>query len=217
VAQIQFSSRIFHTAMCHVVQNGRARYGKHGYAATMMVPISVKHFEWAHWGALWQLVLAHLAENGIVLDPEEIPAIPPQAPEHVDRSGYEWDLEYIEPVYLRGAGGFWLAWAGEMPVGHVGAQDLGKAIELRRMYVRAAYRRQGIGTCLVRTLIAHCAAQGVQAIELWTAREGLGRRLYAKMGFRRTDRPGPAYGRLEAETRYQPGEDEIRMRLGLTT
>jgi GNAT superfamily N-acetyltransferase len=186
----------------------------------MPEPVVVKPFEWAHWTALWQLVHAHLAEHGIVLDSEDISPIPAQAPEHIDRSGYEWDLEYIGAVYLRGAGGFWLAWDGETPVGHVGAQDLGGTdgcvgVELRRMYVRAEYRRRGIGTRLVQALIEHCATQGARAIELWTARDGLGRRLYAGLGFCRTDRPGPGYERVEAETGYRPGPDEIRMRLDL--
>jgi GNAT superfamily N-acetyltransferase len=172
---------------------------------------------------MWQLVHAHLAEDGIVLDPEDVPPVPPQEPEHIDRGGYEWDMEYIGPVYLRGAGGFWLAWYGEVAAGHVGAQDMDSAgaqdadsvVELRRMYVRAEYRRQGIGTRLVQTLIAHCTARGARAIELWTARDGLGQKLYAKLGFRRTDGPGPEYERVQAETGYRPGPDEIRMRLDL--
>jgi len=183
----------------------------------MAEPIVVKPFEWAHWAALWQLVDAQLVELGIVLDPEdELPPIPPQEPEQVIRGQYQWDLHYIGVIYLRGAGGFWLAWEGDTPVGRVGAQDLGAiGVKLRRMYVRADYRRRGIGTRLVQALIEHCATHGAHAIELWTAREDLGRRLYAKLGFRRTDAPGPEYGRLEAETGYQPGEDEIRMRLEL--
>jgi GNAT superfamily N-acetyltransferase len=183
----------------------------------MAEPIVVKPFEWAHWTALWQLVAAHLAEQGIVLDPEEVvPPVPPQAPEQVVRGEYEWDLDYIGVIYVRGAGGFWLAWEGETPVGHVGAQDLGaRGVELRRMYVRADYRRRGIGTRLVQALIEGCASKGAAAIELWTEHEGLGHRLYAKLGFRPTETPGPEYGRLEAETGYRPGEDEIRMRLDL--
>jgi GNAT superfamily N-acetyltransferase len=187
----------------------------------MPEPIVIKPFEWVHWAAMWQLVGAHLAEHGIVLDPGDvISPIPPQTPEQIDRSYPEWDMEYIGPVYLRGAGGFWLAWWGDTPVGHVGAQGLGKAtvcVELRRMYVRAEYRRRGIGTRLVRALIEHCATQGVQAIELWTARDGLGRRLYAGLGFYPTDGPGPGYERVEQETGYRPGADEIRMRLDLKT
>ena len=185
----------------------------------MAEPIAVKRFEWAHWAALWQLVGAHLAELGIVLDPEElISSIPPQKPDQVVRGEYEWDLHYIGVIYMRGAGGFWLAWEGDTPVGHVGAQDLGATgVELRRMYVRAEYRRRGIGTRLVQALIEHCAANGAHAIELWTERGGLGHRLYAKLGFRQTDLPGPEYGRVEAETGYRPGADEIRMRLDLKT
>ena len=109
----------------------------------MADPIVVKPFEWAHWAAMWQLVGAHLDEHGIVLDPEDVVRpIPPQEPEQVVRGKYEWDMEYVGPVYLRGAGGFWLAWYEETPAGHVGAQDLGGVIELRRMYVRAEYRRR---------------------------------------------------------------------------
>jgi GNAT superfamily N-acetyltransferase len=188
----------------------------------MAEPTVVKRFEWAHWAALWQLVAAHLAENGIVLDPEEVvPPIPPQAPDQVARDEHEWDLDYIGVLYLQGAGGFWLAWQGkppgDVPVGHVGAQDLGAGgVELRRMYVRADYRRRGIGTHLVQALIEHCAAHGGHAVELWTARGGLGQRLYAKLGFRPTKAPGPEYAQVEAKTGYRPGEDEIRMRLGLS-
>jgi hypothetical protein len=43
----------------------------------------------------------------------------------VDEDDSEWDYHRIGEVYLRGSGGFWLAWAGDAPVGHVGAQDLG--------------------------------------------------------------------------------------------
>jgi len=114
----------------------------------MAEPIAVKPFEWAHWAALWQLVDAQPIELGIVLDPEDgIPPIPPQEPEQVVRSEWEGDLDHIGVIYLRGAGGFWLAWEGDTPVGRVGAQDLGATgVELRRMYVRAECRRRGIGT-----------------------------------------------------------------------
>ena len=183
--------------------------------------ISVKPFEWAHWVPFCRLGLAHLAEHGILLDPEAIEP-PRPVPEQIDKSEHEWDLEYLDVSYLRGAGGVWLAWDGEKPVGHVGAQDLGGTdvcvgVELRRMYVRAEYRRRGIGTRLVQTLIEHCAAKGARAIELWTARDGLGRLLYDGLGFVRTDQPGPEYEGVEAETGYRPGLDEIRMRLDLKT
>ncbi len=122
-------------------------------------PISVKPFAWEHWTSLWQIRNAHLAELGIVLSPED-EEIPPVAM-GVGREDHEWDFHHIDAVYLSGAGGFWLAWWDDVPVGYVGAQDLGGVAELRHMYVRAAYRRRGIGTRLAQALLAHCAAHGI--------------------------------------------------------
>jgi GNAT superfamily N-acetyltransferase len=173
---------------------------------------TIRPFDWGHWTSLWQLRFAQLAEHGIWLDPEEMP----QGPEDVGRDDPEWDYDHMAEVYLRGAGGFWLAWWGDVPAGHVGAQDLGGVVELRRMYVRAEYRRRGIGTRLVQALIEHCASQGVQAIELWTAEEGPGRQLYRRLGFRRTGGPGPGYEQVDAATGRPPAADEIRMRLKLS-
>jgi GNAT superfamily N-acetyltransferase len=167
--------------------------------------ISIKPFEWKDWVSLCELGIAQLAEHGIILDPEDIP----EEPEDTDRDCPEWDLDHIDEVYLSGAGGFWLAWCEDIPVGQVGAQDLGGVVELRRMYVRAEYRRRGIGARLVNTLIEHCAAGDVQAIELWTAKDGPGRSLYEKQGFRKVDMKGPGFEDVDDRP------DEIRMRLDL--
>ncbi len=120
-------------------------------------------------------------------------------------------------VYLYGLGSFWLAWYHDLPIGYVGGQDVGGAIELRRMYVIAAYRRRGAGTALVRALIAHCRTHGVPVAELWTAKSGPGRRLYRALGFRETTGPGGEFEAVSALTRYTPGNDEIRMRLEVRT
>ena len=177
--------------------------------------ISIKPFEWKHWVPFCQLGIAQLAEDGIILDSANIPKVPPKVPAYIDPSDHEWDLDYIGEAYLRRAGGFWLAWHGEMPVGRVGAQDLGGVVELRRMYVMAQYRRRGAGTHLVEALIKHCMAKGVRAIELWTAKNGLGQLLYEKLGFCISDEPGPGFEDVGDLTGYSPGADEIRMRLDL--
>ncbi len=180
---------------------------------TVGEPILVKPFEWEHWIPLCRLGISQLAEHGIVIDPEDIP----EEPEDTDRDCPEWDLDHIDQVYLSGSGGFWLAWCGNIPIGQVGAIDLGGVVELRRMYVKAEYRRKGAGTQLVQTLIKHCAAKGVRAIELWTDENGPGRFLYEKLGFCRTDKPGTGFENLEFATgrssTARPGE--IRMRLDL--
>jgi ribosomal protein S18 acetylase RimI-like enzyme len=83
------------------------------------------------------------------------------------------------------------------------------------MYVRAEYRRRGVGTCLVGALIEHCVTHGVMAIELWTAKDGPGRLLYEKSGFRQTGGPGNEFRNKEVPCPYSPSDDEIRMRLDL--
>jgi GNAT superfamily N-acetyltransferase len=170
--------------------------------------MAIKPFDWKDWGALWELRAYQLKENGIILDP--VPSQPDLS------SPYERDYHRIGQVYLSGAGGFWLAWVGDTPIGHIGGQDLGGVVELRRMYTRANYRRRGVGTYLVCTLVEHCATNDVRAIELWTARDGPGHHLYEKLGFRVTDGPGVEFDDLGTTTQYTPGSDEVRMRLDLS-
>ena len=158
----------------------------------------VRPFTWDQWPALWQLRRLQLAEHGIMAEG------PPPAPDLT--SPYEPDYHLLQTVYLRGRGGFWIAWLGGEPVGHTGGQDLGSHIELRRMYVRPGRRRRGVGLALVQTLIAHCQAQGVSRILLWTAGGGPGRYLYARCGFAVIawrDRTGPQG--------LSVGPDEVRM------
>jgi GNAT superfamily N-acetyltransferase len=161
----------------------------------------IRPFGWEDWRALWQLRFSQLAEHGILGG--ELPAQPDL------RSPYERDYHRMGQVYLAGAGNFWVAWLDNRPVGHVGAQDIGGAVELRRMYVVAESRRRGVGARLVATLIEHCLRSGVKAIELWTSEQGSGRFLYEKCGFRIVARPGPEFQRVALV------EDEIRMRLDL--
>lgn len=174
--------------------------------------ISVKPFEWEHWSHLWELRRHQLAENGIEVSFDG----PPPQPEEAGQDNPEWDYHRIGQVYLQGVGGFWIAWWDDVAVGHVGGQDLGGIVELRRMYVRAEYRGRGIGTRLVRALITHSIAQGVKAIELWTAPDGPGRFLYAQTGFRETAGLGEGFAGAASLTGRSPAEHEIRMRLDLS-
>ena len=174
-------------------------------------PISILPFAWTYWRTLWELRLYQLAEAGILLSAEDIPL----HPMNVDRDDPEWDYDHIAEIYLRGAGDFWLAWWENDPAGHIAGQDFGGVIELRRMYVRSVYRRRGIATCLVQTLLNHCKTQSIKAVELWTAKHGVGRKLYERMGFKVCRAPGPEFSDLDYRTNFVPGEDEIRMRLAL--
>jgi GNAT superfamily N-acetyltransferase len=173
--------------------------------------VHVSPFEWGHWLSLWELRRLQLAEEGIFISPQDLPPHP--LPVSLDDS--EWDYHHIAQIYLSGSGGFWLAWWENTPIGHVGGQDLGGCVELRHMYVRADYRCRGAGTRLVSALIAHCAGCAIPAIELWTAADGPGRRLYSRLGFQVIDGPGAGFRDKLALTGYKPGESEIRMRLEL--
>lgn len=173
--------------------------------------VTITPFDWkAGWPALWELRRHQLAGEGIIIEPVKV------GPPDLD-SPYERDYHRIDQVYMTGAGGFWIAWWGDRPAGHVGVQDVGGSVELRRMYVRAGYRRRGIGTQLVHTLIAHCEAQNVAFIELWTASDGPGRRLYEKVGFRVIDEPPNEVRKTLVVCPYVPSDDEIRMRFTTQT
>jgi GNAT superfamily N-acetyltransferase len=174
-------------------------------------PISIQPYTPPLWHALMELRRYQLAEAGIIVPPEDMS----DQPQNVGRDEYEWDYHHIAEIYLSGAGGFWLAWWEDDLAGHIAAQDLGGVIELRNMYVRAEYRRRGIAACLVQTLLDHCKTQPVNAIELWTARNGVGRKLYDRMGFKITSAPGVEFFDLYYRTNFVPGENEIRMRFDL--
>ena len=132
-------------------------------------------------------------------------------PEKPDLSSpYEKDYHRIDQIYLAARGSFWIAWLDDLPVGHIGAEDKGDYVELRHMYVRAEYRRRGIGSLLVQALIRHCIEQEVGIVELWTADDGPGRFLYEKSGFRKVEIAGKE---LDGRT---DDSDQIRMRLALT-
>ena len=74
-------------------------------------PLAILPFAWGH----WRVRHHQLAEEGIVVPPEAIP----DEPMNVGRDDHEWDYHPIADVFLRGAGGFWLAWWERIPVGHI--------------------------------------------------------------------------------------------------
>jgi GNAT superfamily N-acetyltransferase len=164
---------------------------------------------WDDWHALWTVRLAQLAEHGVVLDPTTIPL----HPQPVATDDAEWDFHHMATVYLPEPGHFWLAWAGSHPIGMIGAQAIGSWVELRRMFVDPAYRRRGVGSRLVHTLLDHCRQQHVTAIELWTGPHGSGEALYTRCGFQRVPRPGSDAAHIQRMTNYCPDHDEIRMRV----
>jgi GNAT superfamily N-acetyltransferase len=155
---------------------------------------------------------AQLAEHGIVF---ANPTVPP-----INERAYgddpEYDFHRIQETYLCGAGNFWLAYLDKAPIGYVGAQDVNGQIELRRMFVAEPYRRRGVGSALVTTLIQHAAQHHVSLIELWTQSHGVGEQLYRRLGFEVVSMPSAAFEDVLSQTRYVPKLDEVRMQLPMT-
>jgi GNAT superfamily N-acetyltransferase len=171
--------------------------------------VTIQPFTMAQWPDLWQIRHAHLIENGIAETTIQTPSSPSAS------SGYDTDLHAIDKVYLSGKGGFWLAYVNDIPVGYVGLQDLGDTGELRRMYVNRSYRRRGIGQALCQALIEHARQAGMHEVELWTAGDRPGQRLYEMLGFEEIILADADRQRIGMMTQREPNEDEIRMLLKL--
>jgi len=97
------------------------------------------------------------------------------------------DLMDISGFYGAGAGGFWVARAGERIVGTIALKDIGGGDgALRKMFVAADHRGAGAGVAgrLLDTLMAHAAGHGMRRIILGTTEAfKAAHRFYEKNGF----------------------------------
>jgi ribosomal protein S18 acetylase RimI-like enzyme len=113
------------------------------------------------------------------------PGLAAQFQAYVDRAVRE-ELGRIEDYYLsRSDQNFWVA-ETDAVVGMVGIERHGSdSAELRRMAVRAARRRQGIGRALLATAEAFCRERGYRTLVLSTSELQVpAMRLYEASGFR---------------------------------
>jgi putative acetyltransferase len=113
------------------------------------------------------------------------PQLAAQFQAYVDAAIRE-ELGRIEEYYLSRPGqGFWVAESGAV-IGMVGIERHGSdSAELRRMAVRAAQRRRGIGRALLATAEAFCRECGYRALVLSTSElQAPAMRLYEASGFR---------------------------------
>jgi N-acetylglutamate synthase-like GNAT family acetyltransferase len=118
------------------------------------------------------------------------------------------DLSDVEHFYQTGAGGFWVALAGEEVVGTIALRDIGaKQGALRKMFVKAAYRGRvhAVAEALLRTLLESARAGGLEEILLGTTEKFLAaHRFYEKHGFVQippSDLP-PTFPRMALDTRF---------------
>ena len=104
---------------------------------------------------------------------------------YLDLQDYEREIGHLEEKYGEPAGRLYLAaWDGET-AGCVALHPLeGDLAELKRLYVRPAFRGRGIGRALTERIIADARAEGYRTLQLDTQPflpEAI--RLYQKLGF----------------------------------
>ncbi|MFN3391290.1 MAG: GNAT family N-acetyltransferase [Meiothermus ruber] len=123
---------------------------------------------------------ALIAELDAVLEP----LYPPKS-----RHGYSVEKLIQQEV------AFFVAYLNGQPVGCGGVQLFGdEYAELKRMYVRPAFRGRGVGKKLLTHLQAHAYERGLRVLRLETGvfqTEAIG--LYQSFGFRRIPPFGPYF------------------------
>jgi putative acetyltransferase len=121
--------------------------------------------------ALCALIGGIYADYGCLLEPD----------------GQDADLLRLATVTAERGGAMWVVERYGDVVGCCGwAPYAGGGIELKRLYVGAAARRQGLGSALVRLVEEAAVAAGADVIVLWSdTRFTAGHRLYEAHGFAR--------------------------------
>jgi putative acetyltransferase len=103
--------------------------------------------------------------------------------------GFEAELKELPGTYAPPRGSLLLALQDGKPAGCGAFRPLGGGTcEMKRMYVRPAFRGLGIGRMLAQSLIAEARAQGYLSMKLDTIQtmvEAI--TLYRALGFRETD------------------------------
>ena len=99
----------------------------------------------------------------------------------------------FERDYFPANAGLWLATADNLVAGCIALRELrsGGAVlgEIKRMYVRPAYRGRGVGDALLHALEAHAARCGYRELVLDTTDEMISAiRLYERNGYTRRKR-----------------------------
>jgi ribosomal protein S18 acetylase RimI-like enzyme len=105
--------------------------------------------------------------------------------------GFADELAGLPGRYARPGGGVWLATEGGGAAGCVALRPLADgACEVKRLYVRPAFRGTGLGRTLAERVLAEAAAMGYRRVLLDTLPSMAGAiRLYRALGFEEV----PAY------------------------
>ena len=99
---------------------------------------------------------------------------------------FEAELAGLPGAYAAPGGGLWLAWVGGDLAGCAALRPHGEQhSEMKRLWVRPAFRGHGLGRRLAETVVEAARAAGHPQLYLATLGfMGEARRLYAELGFR---------------------------------
>ncbi len=114
----------------------------------------------------------------------------PKFQKSLDEQNYDEELEHLEEKYGLPGGRLYLAWQDGQLAGCVGMKRLDERTgELKRLYVRPAFRGQHLGRKLVERIIEDARSLGYRRLMLDTMPELVSaRRMYENMGFVVTER-----------------------------
>lgn len=106
----------------------------------------------------------------------------------MDLPGLDADLPQVASHFAAAGGQFWVAEAAGRIVGCAGYAPAGDGrIELKRLYIDHAARRQGLASALLRRVVDAARARGAGEVLLWSdTRFGEAHAFYLAHGFRRT-------------------------------
>jgi GNAT superfamily N-acetyltransferase len=99
--------------------------------------------------------------------------------------GFESELAELPGRSARPAGGLWMAWCGTEPAGCVALRPIdATTCEMKRLYLRPAFRGQGLGRRLAERVLTAARDAGYRQIYLDTMPSmGDAIRLYQTLGF----------------------------------
>ncbi len=117
--------------------------------------------------------------------------------------GFGQELSGLPGAYCPPAGGLWLATVEGQPAGCAALRPLGEGVgEMKRLYVRPAFRGHHLGRLLAETTLARAREAGHRRVRLDTMPTmGAAIKLYRTLGFREIEpyRHNPVPGALFME------------------